>query len=62
MWRMEEALQSLDRRDRGKRRGRDPCRAAEGMGGSNSQMAQVFQNLIGNAIKFRNEAPPEIAP
>jgi len=24
------------------------------------QVAQVFQNLIGNAIKFRKEAPPEI--
>jgi light-regulated signal transduction histidine kinase (bacteriophytochrome) len=25
------------------------------------QIAQVFQNLIGNAIKFRKEAPPECA-
>jgi signal transduction histidine kinase len=25
-----------------------------------SQMAQLFQNLIGNAIKFRNDKPPEI--
>jgi PAS domain S-box-containing protein len=25
------------------------------------QIAQVFQNLIGNAIKFRKEAPPELA-
>ncbi|HLB70066.1 MAG TPA: ATP-binding protein [Candidatus Methanoperedens sp.] len=24
------------------------------------QLAQLFQNLIGNAIKFRNEKPPEI--
>ena len=24
------------------------------------QMAQLFQNLIGNAVKFRNETPPEI--
>jgi PAS domain S-box-containing protein len=26
-----------------------------------TQMAQVFQNLIGNAIKFRNGAPPKCA-
>ena len=25
-----------------------------------TQMMQVFQNLIGNAIKFRGERPPEI--
>lgn len=26
-----------------------------------TQIAQVFQNLIGNAIKFRNGEPPECA-
>jgi len=25
------------------------------------QMAQVFQNLIGNAIKFRGDRPPEVS-
>ena len=25
-----------------------------------SQMIQVFQNLLGNALKFRNEVPPEV--
>jgi len=25
-----------------------------------TQLAQLFQNLIGNAIKYRNERPPEI--
>ena len=28
--------------------------------GNRTQMAQVFQNLIGNAIKFRGTKPPEI--
>jgi light-regulated signal transduction histidine kinase (bacteriophytochrome)/HAMP domain-containing protein len=28
--------------------------------GDHSQMAQVFQNLIGNAIKFRNEREPRV--
>lgn len=28
--------------------------------GNSSQLARLFQNLIGNAIKFRREAPPEI--
>ena len=28
--------------------------------GNRTQMAQVFQNLIGNAIKFRGAKPPEI--
>jgi signal transduction histidine kinase len=28
--------------------------------GSKSQLAQLFQNLIGNAIKFRGERPPAI--
>jgi light-regulated signal transduction histidine kinase (bacteriophytochrome) len=27
---------------------------------NSAQMVQVFQNLIGNAIKFRSERPPEI--
>ena len=26
----------------------------------NSQIVQLFQNLIGNAIKFRNNRPPEV--
>ena len=30
------------------------------MPGSPSQLARLFQNLIGNAIKFRGEQPPEI--
>ena len=25
-----------------------------------SQIGQVFQNIVGNAIKYRNESPPEI--
>jgi PAS domain S-box-containing protein len=28
--------------------------------GDEAQLAQVFQNLIGNAIKFRGEGPPEV--
>jgi light-regulated signal transduction histidine kinase (bacteriophytochrome) len=28
--------------------------------GDNTQLTQLFQNLLGNAIKFRGEAPPEI--
>ncbi len=28
--------------------------------GNQTQLAQLFQNLIGNAIKFRGERPPEI--
>jgi chemotaxis family two-component system sensor kinase Cph1 len=28
--------------------------------GDGTQLAQLFQNLIGNAIKFRSERPPEI--
>jgi hypothetical protein len=28
--------------------------------GDNIQLAQVFQNLVGNAIKFRGNAPPKI--
>ena len=29
--------------------------------GDRSQMIQVFQNLVGNAIKFRGEDPPQVA-
>jgi signal transduction histidine kinase/CHASE3 domain sensor protein len=28
--------------------------------GDSTQLTQLFQNLVGNAIKFRGEAPPEI--
>jgi chemotaxis family two-component system sensor kinase Cph1 len=28
--------------------------------GDKTQLTQLFQNLIGNAIKFRSEKPPEV--
>jgi signal transduction histidine kinase len=36
---------------------REPLPTVEG---DNIQLAQVFQNLLGNAIKFRGNAPPKI--
>ena len=56
---LDQALEGLGAsvRETGARITRDPlpilCVDA-------SQMAQLFQNLIGNALKFRGELPPEI--
>jgi light-regulated signal transduction histidine kinase (bacteriophytochrome) len=56
---LDRALQSVSAsvRDAGARITRDPLPTLRADG---SQMAQLFQNLIGNAIKFRDNRPPEI--
>ena len=56
---LDQALEGLGAsvRETGARITRDPLPI---LSVDASQMAQLFQNLIGNALKFRGERPPEI--
>jgi PAS domain S-box-containing protein len=56
---LDQALEGLGAsvRETGSRITRDPLPI---LSVDASQMAQLFQNLIGNALKFRGERPPEI--
>ena len=45
----------------GKRRNRHPTTTLPVVWADRSQMTQVLQNLIGNAIKFRGQEPPAIS-
>jgi PAS domain S-box-containing protein len=56
---LDQALEGLGAsvRETGARITRDPLPI---LSVDASQMAQLFQNLVGNALKFRGERPPEI--
>jgi len=56
---LDQAIQNVDTgmREVGATLNRDPLPTLSVDAG---QMAQLFQNLLGNAVKFRGEQPPEI--
>jgi signal transduction histidine kinase len=56
---MQEVLQTLDSAIQESRAVVD-CAALPAVWADRTQMAQVFQNLIGNAIKFRQLEPPPV--
>ena len=56
---LKEALQNL-RVSIQSTQAKITCDAMPSLAADGTQVMQIFQNLIGNAIKFRSERPPEI--